>query len=180
MNKIHAAVIGVALSLVGVMEGVRYTAYQDAAGVWTICNGVTAGVKRGDTATPAYCKNTLLRELVKHSKPFEKLPKQVPDNVQLAVLDWAYNTGIGGMEQRSVYKYLELGNWKAACSGLLDWRRVRINGVLRDCSLQPWYRKCGGVYERRLLEYRICTSTAPIDSVLQQLGVPVQPDGGQL
>lgn len=180
MNKIHAAVIGVALSLVSVMEGVRYTAYRDAAGVWTICNGVTAGVKKGSTATPEQCKTALLRELTKHSAPFKKLPKQVPDNVQLAVLDWAYNTGIGGMEQRSVYKYLKMGNWKAACSGLLDWRRVRIDGVLRDCSLQPWYRKCGGVYERRLLEYRICTSTAPVEDVLEQLGVIGVPDRGEL
>ena len=180
MNKIGVAVFGAALSLVGVMEGVRYTAYQDAAGVWTICNGVTAGVTEKSTATPEQCKTALLTELTKHSEPFKKLPKQVPDNVQLAMLDWAYNTGTGGMEQRSVYKHLKLGNWKAACSGLLDWRRVRINGALRDCSVQPWYRKCGGVYERRLLEYRICTSNAPVSSVLQQLGVPVQPDGGQL
>lgn len=180
MNKIGKVVIAAALSLVATMEGIKYVAYQDAAGIWTLCNGVTAGVKEGDTATPAYCEKLLVRELVQHSKPFEKLPKQVPDNVQLAMLDWAYNTGIGGMEQRSVYQHLKAGRWAEACDGLLAWRKVRIKGVLRDCSVQPWYKQCGGVYNRRVLEHRICHSKAPVDVTLYQLGVLNKPDGGTL
>lgn len=45
-------------------EGVRYTAYWDSLGrVWTICYGHTHGVKQGDTATEAQCREYLAADM---------------------------------------------------------------------------------------------------------------------
>ena len=51
-----ALAIALASALTSHYEGVRYTAYQDTGGVWTICYGHTHGVRQGDTATPAQCR----------------------------------------------------------------------------------------------------------------------------
>jgi lysozyme len=50
-----AAALALALPVIQKWEGRSLVAYRDVAGVWTICDGETEGVKRGDTATPVQC-----------------------------------------------------------------------------------------------------------------------------
>ena len=179
MNVITKRAFLLAAALVAGEEGLRLVAYKDAAGIWTICNGVTQGVKEGDTATPAYCQNRLIVELNRHSKPFKKLPLQAPQHVNIAMLSWGYNVGVGNVLGSSVYDYLEVGSWNRACKGLLDWRKVRINGILRDCSMEPWKRQCGGVYNRRVDEYLVCTGTISPEAMIAKWGFLPPPDGAE-
>lgn len=178
MNVIAKRTLLAASLLIAGEEGLRLVAYQDAAGVWTICHGVTAGVKEGDTATLGFCQSRLAVELNRHSKPFEKLPLQVPFNVQVAMLSWGYNVGNSNVRSSSVYDNLEVGAWNAACKGLLAWRKVRINGVLRDCSMEPWKRQCGGVYNRRVDEYHVCTGTISVEDMVAKWGYYLPPADG--
>ena len=50
------------LELIKQFEGCRLTAYQCAAGVWTIGYGHTAGVKQGQTITQAQAENFLKQD----------------------------------------------------------------------------------------------------------------------
>lgn len=178
MNKITKAVFMLAAAGIAGEEGLRLSAYRDAAGVPTICNGITAGVRMGDTATPAYCQNALIRELIKHSKPYEQLPYQVPVNVQIAGLSLTYNIGIGNTLKSGFYADLKKGDWKNACTKIVAWRKVRIDGVLRDCSLWPWSQKCGGVYNRRVRETQLCDGTITIEEWIESTGGHLpSPDG---
>ena len=50
------------LSMLMVFEGLRLTAYEDAAGVLTIGYGHTKGVRRGDTISDYYAKELLKQD----------------------------------------------------------------------------------------------------------------------
>lgn len=56
-------VLALASALTVHFEGVRYVAYRDVGGVWTICYGHTKGVKQGDTATDAQCRAYLNQDM---------------------------------------------------------------------------------------------------------------------
>ena len=51
----RAAIMAALVVMTPEMEGTVYEAYPDTGGVWTICTGHTAGVRRGQTASPEQC-----------------------------------------------------------------------------------------------------------------------------
>ena len=77
-NKLAGSLLAAAMALAAGFEGVRYVSYQDVGNVWTVCYGETLGVKKGDTATPAQCESQLIASLLRHNKPFESLPRELP------------------------------------------------------------------------------------------------------
>ena len=60
---VAAGFMPVLLALVMFFEGCKLEAYQDQAGVWTICYGHTSGVTRGDVTTRAQCVEWLSQVL---------------------------------------------------------------------------------------------------------------------
>lgn len=175
-NRLIGVVAIASTLLVAGHEGLRLKAYRDAAGIPTICNGVTRDVKIGDVATFEQCQSMLLTELKKHNTPFESLPIEIPDRVHIAALDWSYNVGVNATLNSTLYKYLKSGDWNQACNQFTQWRKVRINGVMRDCSLAEWRGKCGGVYDRRITERDLCSGKITIEQALNKLGMSM-PDG---
>ena len=161
-NKLVGGVLVAALAVVGVNEGIKYTAYQDSGGVWTICNGSTQGVKPGDTATPAECESLLVRELIAHAKPIERIPHKLPDHVVVAWADFCYNIGVPKCQGSTGYKLLRQGRTREACEQILRWRFV----AGRDCFLDENRSFCGGIKNRRQLEYKLCTGQVTIDEVI--------------
>jgi lysozyme len=71
MNLKNRVLVGVvsATLLTGVtmLEGTRYTPYQDIAGIVTVCQGHTGkDIVKGKVYTPAECKALLERDLKVH------------------------------------------------------------------------------------------------------------------
>lgn len=163
-NMVTGGILATLISLVAGFEGYRQSSYQDTGGVWTICYGETAGVKKGQTATKQQCDNQLVQSLLKHNKPFESLPLELPDNVHIAALDWAYNVGTGNATSSTLWKYLKVGQWEKACDELIKWRYV----AGKDCSIRS--NNCSGVYKRRQIETQICLGEITGNQTIAALG----------
>lgn len=165
-----STILGSVVALVMGFEGVSYNAIKPVpSDPWTICHGETKGVKRGDKATPEQCKNMLIKSLLAHNKPFESLPYELPDNVHLATLDWAYNVGTANATSSTLWQYLRGRQWEKACNELPKWRFV----AKQDCAIRS--NNCWGVYQRRLTEQKICLGEITGEEAARALGVTVQP-----
>jgi lysozyme len=149
-NKLIGGALLVAVALVAANEGLRTESYPDVGGVWTDCYGRTKGVKPGTTATIEECDTALMKELIEHAKPLERLPYQLPDNVIIAWADFCYNVGVGACSNSTGYKMLERGDINGACAQLLRWKYVDK----KDCSIRA--NGCYGIWKRRLVENRLC------------------------
>ena len=163
-NKLAGSLLAAAMALAAGFEGVRYVSYQDVGNVWTVCYGETLGVKKGDTATPAQCESQLIASLLRHNKPFESLPRQLPERVHLAALDFCYNVGTGNCTRSTMWRHLETGRYEQACGEFTKWRYA----AGRDCSQAG--SQCRGVWERRKLERDICTGAVSIEQAAARLG----------
>lgn len=163
-NKLAGSLLAAAMALAAGFEGVKYVAYQDVGDVWTICYGETLGVKKDDTATPVKCKSQLIASLLRHNAPFEKLPRQLPERVHLAALDFCYNVGVGNCTNSTLWRHLQNGRYDEVCQQFTRWRYA----AGRDCSDAG--SQCRGVWERRKLERDICTGEVSIEQAAARLG----------
>ncbi|ALA46465.1 putative endolysin [Dickeya phage BF25/12] len=158
-NKITSAIAAATLlgggiiSVVKHNEGYSESAYQDGAGVWTICYGDTRGVKRGMRLTMDVCDAQLRDSIAEHTKALAGLPESTPDVVILGSIDMAYNIGVSGFSTSTQKKHLLNGDYNKAGYAVLSWRYITLpNGVKYDCS-QLVHGKpnkvCWGLWERR-------------------------------
>ncbi|MBE9177552.1 lysozyme [Oculatella sp. LEGE 06141] len=112
------------LDLIKSFEGLRLTAYICPAGVPTIGYGSTAGVKMGDRLTPAQAETLLRRDLVRFEKAVDTLVKvPLTDNQFSALVSFAFNVGIGALQQSTLLKLINQKNYQAAAQELLKWNR---------------------------------------------------------
>lgn len=120
------------------VSGPQYLkAYLDIAGIPTACDGLTKGVKIGQTYTPAQCTALLETALVEHAAGVMRctpglaldLPRR--DNVRFAAISMAYNIGVGGWCGSTARKLVNAGQIRAACDAFLRWDKARVGGVLR-------------------------------------------------
>lgn len=134
---------------VGYNEGYKTTAYLDSAGVPTVCYGSTKNVKYPSTVTDAECKVRLASDLESHTKALDGLPSDLPDTVLLGSIDMAYNIGVHGFKNSSVYTSLKRKDYTQASANVLKWRYITINGKRYDCSVKG-NKVCYGLWERRV------------------------------
>jgi len=148
--------------------------YNDIVGVKTWCYGEThdTGGNISDKFTKAQCDAIFIKSLIEHNSPFEKLTVDLPDKVHIAMLDITYNIGTSGMEKSSMYSALQTGSYTAACHGILKYKYA--GG--KDCSVRA--NRCGGIWTRRQIEFKLCTDQMTVDQALVQLGK--LPIGGEL
>lgn len=169
LNRLAGATLLAALAIVGANEGVKYTAYQDPVGKWTICNGITKGVKPGDVATPEWCQDQLVKEILAHAAPLERVPFQLPDHMALAWADFCYNVGVGNCSGSTGYKRLMQGRLAESCPLILNWRYITAGGVRYDCFADENAKRCGGIKNRRQLEYKLCAGQITIAEAIEGL-----------
>lgn len=83
------------ISLIKRFEGLRLTAYQCTAGVWTIGYGHTSGVKPTNTITPAQAEQYLQEDIVKFETKVNKYQEKYRFNQNEfdALVSFAYNIG---------------------------------------------------------------------------------------
>lgn len=148
------------------------TAYQDQGGVWTICDGITRGVRPGMTVTEDWCKTAKLEELERHSEPLAKVPYDLPVNVQVAWTDFCYNVGTGACSRSTGMKLLIAGETAEACERILDWRMTTVKGRKVDCSISS--NGCNGIWTRRKAERDVCMGELSVrDAQKIFAGLPV-------
>lgn len=134
---------------VGINEGRQLSAYQDSAGVWTICDGHTGGVQRGDVATPAQCDVLLKQGIQAHARALQGLPDSTPDAVIVGAVDLTYNIGESGFNNSTVKRCLMKEDYTCASKAVLQWKYITRNGKKYDCSA-PGNKVCSGLWKRRL------------------------------
>lgn len=101
-------------------------AYLDIVGVPTACDGITKGVKLGQTYTPAQCAELLERELIIHAEGVMACTPSLAGrpNQQIAAVSLAYNVGVGAYCKSSVDRQFDARNWRAGCDALLAWNKA--------------------------------------------------------
>lgn len=143
-----AAVVAIALPAVKRWEGRSLVAYADLAGIPTICDGETRGVRMGDTATPAQCDamtERAVREFEAAIRPC--LPADLPTKTRAAFVVTAYNIGVGAFCRSSMSRKALAGDLRSACEALMNWNKARIRGVLQPVR---------GLTNRRAAERALC------------------------
>lgn len=148
MNRKLAAGLTGALALAGVtiahFEGRSLVAYADPVGIPTICEGVTKGVKLGDTATHAQCDALLEREVRIHAEEVRRLVKvPMTDGTYAALTSFTYNVGAPALARSTLLRKLNAGDKIGACNELTKW--VYAGG-----------RKLRGLERRRAAERTLC------------------------
>lgn len=129
------ALTALATGVVSQFEGRELRAYQDIVGVWTICDGETKRVKRGDTATAAQCDTMLARNLVIYEQGLDRcLTAAVPGKAKVAFLSWTYNVGVGAACGSTLVRRANAGDVRGSCDELLKWNRAGgrvVNGLTK-------------------------------------------------
>lgn len=141
----------IAMQMAGESEGLSLKSYRDGAGVWTICHGHTAGVKPGQTVTPARCKALLQSDMGKAFTALDQMAKVPLTTAQRAGLaDWIFNVGAPKARTSTLMRKLNAGDRAGACDELRRW--VIVGG--QDCRRKA--NNCAGIVIRREQERALC------------------------
>jgi lysozyme len=147
-----ATAVGVALiAMVGSFEGVKTIAYRDPVGVPTICFGETRGVKMGDRATLAECRNMLADRLVEFETGMRKClkaPDSIPDGPYQSFLSFSYNAGTSAFCSSTMARRVNDGDLRGACNEFPKW--TKASGPFGTKVTLP------GLVKRRKEEQALC------------------------
>lgn len=113
------------LALIRQFEGLRLRAYRDAIGKPTIGYGTTRGVKMGQEITKDRAEE-LLREDVARFEEFVERLVTVPltQGQWDALVSWVYNLGPTNLEQSTLLRRLNAGDYPGAAAEMERWTRA--------------------------------------------------------
>jgi len=131
-------------------EGMRLTAYQCPAGIWTIGAGITGSdVVRGLVWTRDYALERLKKRA---QQSIDELlimsPSLINESVnrQAALASFCFNLGRGSYQASTLKKSVDAGNWKEAKKQILRWDKCRVDGELVELA---------GLTKRRSIESKM-------------------------
>ena len=116
--------------------------YLDIVGVPTACDGITKGMKLGQTYTEAQCNEKLEEELIAHAEPVIQCIPELYGRPYQAVpgVDLSFNIGTAGVCKSSLVRFWRAKQWKAGCDWLIKFNKAggrEIRGLsLRRRRLQ--------------------------------------------
>ena len=143
-----------------------YHGAADPAGVYTICDGDTLGVKPGDRETPQGCAVRVDQRLASFVPPVLKAaPRLYGHPYQLAAsISLAYNIGAANFTSTlappcpqpkgkacstsGIARKFNAGDWAGACAGFTMWNKA--NGKV-----------VAGLVYRRTAEIQLCLKDLP-------------------
>lgn len=135
---------GIAAIIASAHEGTSYKAYQDVGGVYTICQGHTKGVKRGDTATIEECQEYLTQDMaIADAQVGKCITTAMNVNQKAAFDDATFNIGPKVVCGSTLQKLANSGDILGACDQLSRW--AYAGGV-----------KYQGLINRRADERELC------------------------
>ena len=113
-------------ALIEKFEGLRLTAYQDMVGVWTIGYGHTGpDVKAGLTITQQQAEQLLINDPARFTHGVTALVTVKINQKQFdALVSFAYNLGLGSLQQSTLLRLLNAGNFQAAADQFPRWDRA--------------------------------------------------------
>ncbi len=160
MNKVgKASFVAAPIALVAALlfaltgaEGRKLTPYQDIAGVWTVCDGITGkAVVPGRKYTNAEC-DRLGQEYVQRmlADMGQCVKGEYPLHVIKASGHFAYNVGTPAFCRSTMAKKLNAGDIPGACAEISKWTFV----AGKDCRIAA--NKCSGIVKRREWERATC------------------------
>ena len=127
-------------------EGCRLAAYQDQVGVWTIGYGHTKDVKRGDTCTQEQAAEWLSDDIDACEIAINRDVRiQLTQNEFDALVDFAFNLGIGALEHSTLWRRLDAGDFARAAAEFPLWDHAGGKTI-------------EGLFERRMAEQELFTS----------------------
>lgn len=156
MNKVAKGAAGVAaaavltLGLVKTFEGNSTKAYMDANHTPTICRGHTKGVFIGMTVTQEQCEAWATKEIQDRLDAVDRMLLQPqPDTRRAALADFAYNEGVGALQNSVALRLINQGKLVDGCLALFEYVRAGNQVLL-------------GLVRRRVAEVRLClVGTSP-------------------
>ena len=92
-----------------VFEGLRLTAYRDAAGVLTIGYGHTKGVREGDRISPFWAKEMLEKDVRETENEVKALEVTHTEGQLDALVSLAFNIGIERLKGSTLLKVIRNG-----------------------------------------------------------------------
>ena len=95
-----------------VFEGLRLTAYRDAAGVLTIGYGHTKGVREGDRISPFWAKELLEKDVAEVERAVGELGVARTPGQLDALTSLAFNIGIGRLKESTLLRVIRAGGTK--------------------------------------------------------------------
>jgi lysozyme len=122
------------LALIKQFEGCELTAYRCPAGALTIGFGSTGShVKEGMTITELEAEKLLEKDLRRFEYGVEMLIGDAPttSDQYSALVSFAFNLGLGNLQQSTLLKKHKRGDIKGAAEQFLLWNKSRIKGALR-------------------------------------------------
>ena len=128
MRTINAA----GLQLIEHFEGLRLTAYQDVAGIWTIGYGHTRGVFPAMVITAAQAQQALQDDLLTAQGAVDTAVagSATSDDQFAAMVSLCFNIGAANYRASTVLREHRAGNYPAAADAFLLWNKATIDGVL--------------------------------------------------
>lgn len=118
------------IDLIKSYEGLELQAYLDSIGVWTIGYGHTADVYPGQTISESQAEQILRQDLLTLAN---KIRASINPDILYnsnhfgALLSFAFNVGIGALEQSQLFKLFNQGNFEFAAKQFQRW--VKAGGT---------------------------------------------------
>lgn len=134
------------------VEGRKYEAYNDVAGVWTVCDGHTGTyIIRGKTYTDQECDRLLWKDLQPAKRTVDSLVRVPLGEYQRAALySFVFNVGSDAFSKSTLLKKLNRGDQEGACEEMRRW--VYAGGM-----------KWKGLQNRREMERSMCLAESKDD-----------------
>lgn len=123
------------LDLIKRFEGVRYRAYQDAVGVWTIGYGHTSTARPGMTISPTQAEELLRQDVERFEAAVERLVRVPLTQSEFdALVSFTFNVGEGALRSSTLLRLLHAGSIQAAADQFLRWTHAggrELAGLVR-------------------------------------------------
>lgn len=142
MSNTPSPAVILAMELGDYYEGARLTPYQDSAGVWTVCRGITFNVVLNKQYTHAECRQLELG----HYRYLESKAKTLYTHwntynlyVRASMLDMLFNLGVPKVRNSTHLMLANSGDLQGACAQMTRWvwaqdaasgKKVRLNGLV--------------------------------------------------
>jgi len=128
------------LSLTKQFEGLRLTAYQDVAGIWTIGYGHVGNVHPGQTITDEQADSLLLADMADAISAVNRLVKVSLTQGQFdALCDFTFNVGIGNFTNSTLLRLLNAGDNAGASQQFGQWVYAggqKVEGLMRRRAVE--------------------------------------------
>lgn len=138
------AALAMAAGLIRPWEREVQTPYRDIVGVLTVCYGHTGPDIQMRRYSHAECEALLERDIRAHAVPLAAcMTRAAPPEVFGAMTSLAFNIGPRAVCRSSAVRYINQGNWRAACEAMGRWNTAG-GRVIR------------GLQNRRRAEQAVC------------------------